>query len=390
LLQRTSCEGKISYLIFLFWGTFGFALESNKQVYYMMQCLHLSVMFAAQPIQAATQMAAQFACARQYQATKQAVLSGTAGDAATKAGFTMKYRYAHPTHKWSVVVAPYYCAVTAACCSTFSIVSGVLMNFLHGGLTYNVDVMVDEVLRRHVCLKPKSRPGRELLDIAGWAVSHLLLALNSFMLEEEGGSDRGPWSRDWSPGESSSRAKGSGSGEVSVHGELTFCHPLGSLNSDFDSAPAEAALTAARAAPGYFTLFGTAQATNSTALFSSTLRCLARTRVGNLVVMRTGDQCLCCRVDCYAVDAGGTGYVVGEHLEVLSQEHGYLVVSSNGEVRAFPCWPAVVLEHCASTHHKHRPEGNLVLMPTDSLPFWLLDKKFVAKFFEQHAAQTAQ
>lgn len=81
----------ISYFIFLFWGTFGFALKNFPRVYYMMQCLHLSLMFAAQPVQVAKQMATQYACARQYQATKQAEVD-SADVKTRKAGFNMKYR----------------------------------------------------------------------------------------------------------------------------------------------------------------------------------------------------------------------------------------------------------------------------------------------------------
>lgn len=57
----------------------------------MMQCLHLSLMFAAQPVQVAKQMATQYACARQYQATKQAEVD-SADVKTRKAGFNMKYR----------------------------------------------------------------------------------------------------------------------------------------------------------------------------------------------------------------------------------------------------------------------------------------------------------
>jgi hypothetical protein len=249
------------------------------------------------------------------------------------------------------------------------------MNFLHGGLTHNVDVMVDEVLRRMVCDKPKSRPGHELLDIAGWAVSHFLLALNAR----------------WIP---DTKAASSPSGGASKTGVVTICPGVQFSDPKCGSTLGGAEFTAVQAALQHagavapFGLFGSADTTNSTALFSSTLLCRAVTRVGNLIVMHKGSASgfVCCRVSCYATDAHQRGFVVGHVLPVLVVEHGYLVVDDGGGgvVAAFVVDPALLLEHCASTQHGHLPDTQLVLMPTDSLPFWLLNPTLIGEINAKH------
>jgi hypothetical protein len=55
-----------------------------------------------------------------------------------------------------------------------------------------------------------------------------------------------------------------------------------------------------------------------------------------------------------------------------------------GVVAAFVVDPALLLEHCASTQHGHLPDTQLVLIPTDSLQFWLLSTTLIGEINAKH------